>query len=107
MPSTTTVTVGWTHEDEDFRVELEVTAGSPEIRWGDNACPADPGEVTVVTVHEDSPGGRERRDLIAAAEADIESLEEQGFEAAAEASEPDPDDEWDRRREDEYERRHG
>jgi hypothetical protein len=83
------VEVGWTHPEteEDFRVECSVGPGQPEIRWGESAQPALAGEVEILRVTEDAPGGVERPDLIAAVEADWDLIEERALETACEDEE--------------------
>ena len=83
------VEVGWSHPDteEDFRVICAVTPGTPD-RGPDMACaggyPGDPGEVEVLEVVEDWPGGKSRPEMIAVVEADFGRLEERALEAADE-----------------------
>jgi hypothetical protein len=78
-----TVTVGWSHEDVDYRVECNLTPGESEIRWGDNARPGCGPEVEILRVTEDAPGGAERPDLLEAAQKDFERISERAVEQAA------------------------
>jgi hypothetical protein len=93
------VEVGWTHPEteDEYRVECSVGPGQPEIRWGESAQPALAGEVEILRVVEDAPGGVERPDLIAAVEADWERIEEAALIEAEEAEIGEWDAEQDRR----------
>lgn len=81
---TETVEVPWSHEDAEYLVTVSVGPEQPEIRWGDNACPYDAGDVEILSVRED--GGAERPDLLDAAEADRDTIEEAAMQAAADAA---------------------
>jgi hypothetical protein len=80
-----TVEVGWSHEDDDFRVTCSVGEGQPEIRWGEHAQPGLAGEVQVLRVIEDKPQGKERPDLIPLVEADWDVIEERALIEVEEA----------------------
>jgi hypothetical protein len=92
-----TVEVGWSHEDDDFRVTCSVGEGQPEIRWGEHAQPGYSGEVEIIRVVEDKPGGVERPDLIALVEADWDVIEEAALIEVEEAEIAAWDAEQDRR----------
>jgi len=84
------VTVGWQHNDEDFRVALDVTPGSKGVppSMAGPGEPAEGPELEVVSVREDAPGGAERPDLVEAAERDIARLEDA---AVTELEDDEPD----------------
>jgi hypothetical protein len=82
--ATTTRTVGWSHEDVDYRVECSFTPGEP-ARGPDLNGPGEPGcgpEVEILRVTEDAPRGAERPDLLDAAQADFDLIEERAVEKA-------------------------
>ena len=97
MSRSTTVKLGWSKHDEndeeqDFTLRVLVTPGYPATRHE----PADGGEIEVLEVRDSD--GNLRPDLIDEAQ---ESLDEaEAFEAAEDASQPDPDYERDRDRDD-------
>jgi hypothetical protein len=79
-----TVTVGWSHEDVDFRVVCTLTPGSPG-RGADLNGPGEPAygpEVEIVEVREDAPNGSERPDLLDLVAKDFDLIEERAVEAA-------------------------
>jgi hypothetical protein len=83
--ATTTRTVGWSHEDVDYRVECSFTPGEPG-RGPDLNGPGEPGcgpEVEILRVTEDAPRGAERPDLLEAAQKDFERISERAVEQAA------------------------
>jgi hypothetical protein len=86
-----TVTVGWSHEDVDYRVECNLTPGESEIRWGDNARPGCGPEVEILRVTEDAPGGAERPDLLDLALRDSDRIEERAIEKAGDDEDAERD----------------
>jgi hypothetical protein len=92
------IEIGWESPDgEDLRVVCSVGEGQPEIRWGDSAQPGFRGEVEVLRVIEDKPGGVERPDLIPLVEADWDVIEERALIEVEEAEIAAWDAEQDRR----------
>jgi hypothetical protein len=91
MSRSRVVTIGWEHEEQDFRVICNVTPGTPD-RGPDMSCaggyPGDPPEVEVLKVIEDRPGGKERPELVEVVEREFAHLEERALEAAAEDEPP-------------------
>ena len=77
MSRSHTVTVGWEHGGEDFRIVCNVTPGTPD-RGPDFGCaggyPGDPGEVEILEVREDAPGGALRPDLLEAVQKDFDRI---------------------------------
>jgi hypothetical protein len=105
------VEIPWQHPEteDEFRVECSVGEGQPEIRWGDSAQPGFRGEVEVLRVIEDAPGGAERPDLLEAAQRDFDRITERALQCAAEEpDEPDCDrDDFDPFADDELRAAHG
>jgi hypothetical protein len=77
-------TVGWSHDDVDYRVVCSFTPGEPG-RGPDLNGPGEPGcgpEVIIEEVREDAPGGAARPDLLDAAQKDFDRISERVVEAA-------------------------
>jgi DNA-binding SARP family transcriptional activator len=91
QPRSTVVTFTIYVDDGEFEVEAEVSAGSPEIRWGDSACPADPGSVDILSVS-DGLGALDEERFAAFVAEHTDRLDELAFEAAADAAEGDETD---------------
>ena len=87
MARATRVEVGFELEDVALRVVCEVGPYEPGVMWGDNACPADPGEVEIVEVFEED-SGIARPDLIdvLSAREPFARIEDLAHEDAAEAA---------------------
>lgn len=92
MANAKRIEVGWTHPEteEDLRVVLDVTPGTPD-RGPDFGCaggyPGDPPDVEVLRVLEDRPGGKERPELVEVVERDFARLAEKALEHADEDEE--------------------
>lgn len=95
MARTKTISIGWRRPatDEEFRVTLHVTPGTPRpTTFGPRSTwvPGDEdADIEVVEVCEDAPGGAARDDLIDEVEKDLDALEGDALEAAAEYDGPD------------------
>lgn len=76
MARTRTITTGWTHPEteEEYRVTLSYTPGSPGRTYGEpgDCYPAEGPEIEIVSVVEDKEGGAPRPDLFAAVEAELD-----------------------------------
>jgi hypothetical protein len=99
-----TVSVGWTHEDEDYNVECSVTPGDPGRTYGppERCYPPESPEVDLLMVYDED--GRERPDLIALVEADLDRIEEQAIEDAEDSHVAAYEDACERRAEERRER---
>lgn len=91
------VEIGWGYEGEDYRVVCSVGPEQSEIRFGEHAQEGLAGEVEILSITEDAPGGAERPDLLEAAQADFARIEERATVEAAESEESEWDAEQDRR----------
>ncbi len=92
--------VGWSHEDIDYRVVCAIGPGDPGRRYmpdGSPGWPAEPGEVEILDVVEDAPGGQKRPDLIPAAQRDFARIEERVREEADDADDAAREDAEERR----------
>lgn len=92
-----TVEIGWSHDGIDCRVTCSVGPEQPEIRFGEHAQEGLAGEVEILSIAEDAPGGAERPDLLDAAQADFAKIEERATVEVEEAEESAWDAEQDRR----------
>jgi hypothetical protein len=92
-----TIETGWTHPEteEDYRVTLEYSPGSPGHR---EEAPTGP-EIWVRSVHEDRPGGAARPDLIPQVEAELDGA---WWDDAADAIADAERDAYDDAQEDRY-----
>ena len=101
------IETGWGHEvdgeEQDFRVVLGYTPGTPD-RGADFGCaggyPGDPAEVEILEVREDKPNGALRPDLLAAAQAQIDTLADKAIEEDEDFDRGAEEDRWEWERED-------
>jgi hypothetical protein len=103
----TTVSVGWTHGDEEFSVECAVTPYVPARgpSFSSAGEPAEGPEVDLLAVYDED--GRERRDLLPEAEKDRARIEEAAIEEAEESHAAAYEDACERRAEEAREERWG
>jgi flagellar biosynthesis/type III secretory pathway protein FliH len=104
---TATVTVGWTYEDAECQVECSVTPYVPARgpSFASAGEPAEGPEVDLLAVYDED--GRERRDLLDAAERDRARIEESAIEEAEESHAAAYEDACERRAEEAREERWG
>jgi hypothetical protein len=105
----TTVTVGWTdsRDDAEYQVECSVTPYVPARgpSFSSAGEPAEGPEVDLLAVYDED--GRERRDLLDAAERDRARIEESAIEEAEESHAAAYEDACERRAEEAREERWG